>query len=145
MKVMIRRWILALAMGQLGASMAMGEESRTATRNVVLVTTDGLRWQEVFRGADASLLNKPDGGVADVDALRREFWRETPEARREALMPFLWSIVARQGQIFGNADKGSPAQGHQRQEFLLPRLQRAVHRRRPTRGSTATTRRPTPT
>ena len=93
---------------------------RPTTRNVVLVTTDGLRWQEVFRGADDSLLNKKDGGVADPDALRREFWRETPEARREALLPFLWTTVARQGQVFGNRDKKSLARRHQRQEFLLP-------------------------
>ena len=65
---------------------ARSEEAgpRPTTRNVVLVTTDGLRWQEVFRGADDALLNKKDGGVADPDALRRAFWRETPRpaARR---------------------------------------------------------------
>jgi alkaline phosphatase D len=91
-----------------------------ATRNVVLVTTDGLRWQEVFRGADASLLNKKDGGVADPESLRQAFWRETPEARREALMPFLWTTLARQGQIFGNRDKKSPAQVTNGRNFSYP-------------------------
>lgn len=77
------------------------------TRNVVVVMTDGLRWQEVFQGADAALINKENGGVSDPDALRKTYWRDTPEARREALLPFLWSTVARQGQIFGNRNKGS--------------------------------------
>jgi hypothetical protein len=101
---------------------ASAEESdrRLATRNVVLVTTDGLRWQEVFRGADASLLNKKDGGVADVEALRRDFWRESPEARREALMPFLWTTIARQGQVFGNRDKKSPAAVTNGKNFSYP-------------------------
>ena len=95
---------------------------RPATRNVVLVTTDGLRWQEVFRGADDSLLNKKDGGVADPDALRRAFWRETPEARREALLPFLWSTVARRGQVFGNRDKKSLAQVTNGKNFYSSRF-----------------------
>lgn len=82
---------------------------RHQTENVIFVMTDGLRWQEVFRGADASLLNKENGGVADVPALQKAYWRETEEARRAALMPFLWSVVAKQGQVYGNQDKGSEA------------------------------------
>src|SRR3954451_25344029 len=93
---------------------------RPITRNVVLVTTDGLRWQEVFRGADDALLNKKDGGVADPDALRRAFWRETPEARREALLPFLWTTVARRGQLFGNRDKKSLAYVTNGKNFSYP-------------------------
>lgn len=93
---------------------------RPATRNVVIVTTDGLRWQEVFRGADDSLMNKKDGGASDPDALRREFGRETPEARREALLPFLWTTVCRQGQIFGNRDKKSFARVTNGKNFSYP-------------------------
>lgn len=70
--------------------------------------TDGLRWQEVFRGTDASLVNK-ENGVADVPGLRRLYWRESAEERRAQLMPFLWNVVARSGQIYGNRDKGSDA------------------------------------
>ena len=79
------------------------------TRNVVVVMTDGLRWQEVFEGADEPLMTKQNGGVNEPDALRKEFWRETPAARRQTLMPFLWSTIAKQGQIFGNRAIGSEA------------------------------------
>ena len=117
----ICHWILVLIIVRgSGIAIANGDEPRPATRNVVLVTTDGLRWQEVFRGAEESLLNTPDGGVSDVAALRREFWRETPEARRKALMPFLWTVVARHGQIFGNADKGSSARVLNKRNFSYP-------------------------
>src|SRR5689334_17403857 len=68
-----------------------------ATENVILLMTDGLRWQEVFSGADETLLTKEPGGVRNVDAVRAAFWRDTPEARRAALMPFLWGEVAKQG------------------------------------------------
>jgi hypothetical protein len=114
------RWTLLLALGQAVTTVALGGPPTTATRNVILVTADGVRWQEVFRGAEETLLNEKDGGVADVAALRRDFWRPTPEARREALMPFLWSVVARQGQLYGNADKGSPAKVANGMNFSYP-------------------------
>ena len=80
------------------------------TRNVVLIVSDGLRWQEVFTGADPTLLNEANGGIWDKEAdLRREFWREDPSERRRALFPFLWNTVAVRGQIFGNQALGSVA------------------------------------
>ena len=75
------RWVLLLATCQVGATAAIAGQQRPATRNVVLVTADGVRWQEVFRGAEEALLNQENGGVTDVDSLRRDFWRETREAR----------------------------------------------------------------
>jgi hypothetical protein len=84
--------------------------ARRATRrtdHVILVMTDGLRWQEVFGGADPTLMNRELGNVADLVGLKRAYWRESVEARREALMPFLWSVVAKRGQIFGDRAKGS--------------------------------------
>jgi hypothetical protein len=117
---MIRRMIFVLAALPTLAAISAGDEPRSVTRNVVLVTTDGLRWQDVFRGADPALLNARDGGVSDVEAIRRDFWRETPEARREALMPFLWTVVARRGQLYGNADKGSPAKVANGRNFSYP-------------------------
>jgi hypothetical protein len=76
------------------------------TENVFLIMSDGLRWQEVFGGADETLLNKSNG-VANVDATRGRFWRDTVEQRREALMPFFWKEIAAHGQLFGNTNKGS--------------------------------------
>ncbi|HVW69452.1 MAG TPA: alkaline phosphatase family protein [Steroidobacteraceae bacterium] len=80
------------------------------TRNVVLIVSDGLRWQEVFTGADPLLLNEKNGGLWEKETdLRRQFWRDDPIERRKVLFPFLWSTVATQGQLFGNQTKGSIA------------------------------------
>jgi Metalloenzyme superfamily len=80
------------------------------TRNVVLVVSDGVRWQEVFTGADPTLLNAKNGGIWDKEAdLRRKYWRADVNERRKALFPFLWNTVAAHGQIFGNQTKGSVA------------------------------------
>lgn len=94
---MLRRlFLLALAAGLMPAVFAAHK-----THNVIFVMTDGLRWQEVFRGADAALTQSAD--------LRRSYWRDAAPDRREALLPFLWRAMAQTGQIFGNRDLGSDA------------------------------------
>lgn len=91
------------------------------TQNVVLIVSDGLRWQEVFTGADDTLLNEKAGGnwLAEPE-LRKRYWREDPVARRALLFPFLWATVAKQGQIFGNQLKGSVAHVTNGKAFSYP-------------------------
>jgi hypothetical protein len=91
----------------LGATLASAQQK---TRNVVLIVSDGLRWQEVFTGADSSLMNSEHGGSwAPTEVLRRDFWQDDVAERRKLLLPFLWGTIAKQGQIFGNQTKGSVA------------------------------------
>jgi len=128
----MRFWFIGVLMGLLAsaAPARSGEVPKEAvgprssqplkTKNLLLVTTDGLRWQEVFRGAEGSLMTKKEGGVQNVSALNREFRRDTPKLRREALMPFLWGEIAHNGQIFGNADLGSVAKVTNGLNFSYP-------------------------
>jgi hypothetical protein len=91
------------------------------TRNVILVISDGVRWQEVFTGADPLLLNDPK--VADwtpTSELRKKYWNDDPTLRRRLLFPFLWGTVAARGQIFGNQHAGSVAKVTNRQWFSYP-------------------------
>jgi hypothetical protein len=87
---------------------------------VVLVLLDGIRWQDVFRGADPDLLNKESGGVDDVGAIKGMFWRDDQVDRRTALMPFLWGTLATQGQIYGNRDAGSAMRVTNKFHFSYP-------------------------
>lgn len=95
-------------------------QAETRTRNVIFVMTDGLRWQEVFQGAEESLMTKEHGAVSDIPALRKAYWRDSPQARREALLPFLWSVVAKQGQVYGNRSLGSEAYVTNERNFSYP-------------------------
>src|SRR5690349_5097205 len=94
------------------ALLGRAEAAELKTQNVLLVTIDGLRWQEVFRGADETYMTQECGGVSGkaVARLREEMLADTPEKRRERLMPFLWSEVAQRGQLLGNRDRNSPMQ-----------------------------------
>ena len=100
------------------AAAAPGQTPRA--RNVVLIVADGLRWQEVFRGPERTLMNEDCGGVEDPAALALEFWKDTAAERRRALLPFLWDVVARDGQIFGNLDVGSSARVSNGLDFSYP-------------------------
>jgi hypothetical protein len=102
------------------AAFAAEPGGKPVTENVILLMTDGLRWQEVFTGAEAELMTLENGSVKDVDGLKKTYWRDTPEARREALMPFFWSVVAKQGQIYGNQLKGSVAKVTNGMNFSYP-------------------------
>jgi hypothetical protein len=101
----LSRMLRSLVLLLLAAATASTAEMKT--RNVVLISTDGLRWQEVFRGAEKELMNKADGGVPDAAKLSEQFWAESPGERRAKLMPFLWGTIAREGQIHGNRDLNS--------------------------------------
>ena len=100
--------LLAVLLTLLAVEPAYAQSAKT--RSVVLIVSDGFRWQEVFNGADETLLNEANGGIWDKEAdLRREFWRADAGERRRALLPFLWNTVAVRGQIFGNQALGSIA------------------------------------
>ena len=70
------------------------------TKNIVIVTLDGLRWQEVFEGADMRIASS-DKYVKKQDEISH--FRHGPESqRRIALMPFVWNVIASEGQLYGN-------------------------------------------
>lgn len=76
------------------------------TENVFLITIDGLRWQELFKGADDSLITNKNY-VKEIEDTRKKFGYPTADERRKSLMPWIWSTVAEQGQILGNRMLGN--------------------------------------
>lgn len=70
------------------------------TENLIVVTLDGFRWQEIFAGADSALLFSTR--YKNPDFTPTIFWDNSSKERREKLMPFLWNVVANQGQLYGN-------------------------------------------
>lgn len=79
-----------------------------ATRNLVLVTLDGVRVQEFFGGLDPVIARHEAGPETYDDAeLRERYWRATPAERRAVLMPFFWTKLAPMGVVLGNPATGS--------------------------------------
>ena len=89
-------------------------------QNIIIVTLDGLRWQEVFRGYDETFADKESGGVRNSKRLHEQFARPNTQQSRAALMPFLWNTLAPSGQLFGNHDDGSTARVTNPHHFSYP-------------------------
>ncbi|MES3007123.1 MAG: alkaline phosphatase family protein [Pseudomonadota bacterium] len=93
----------------LATVLAMSATPALAADNVILITLDGLRWQEVFRGIDKTLATHEEYS-ARSEQVMREFWHEDAQARAQALMPFLHNVMFREGSYVGNRDADSCAQ-----------------------------------
>lgn len=72
------------------------------TRNVILVTADGLRWQDLFHGVDPLLAREKsvsmDPASKDADRRRARF------ANRVSLAPFFWNAIAKNGVVLNNVN-----------------------------------------
>jgi hypothetical protein len=89
------------------------------TENIIIVTLDGFRWQEVFGGADDSLVNNKEY-VRDTASLKKEYGLDAPEERRKKLLPFFWNTIQSQGQLYGNRWKGNKVNNTNKYWFSYP-------------------------
>jgi len=86
------------------AFLALSVSARNKTENVILITLDGARWQEVFGGMDAEMFKKIDED-AEKSAVFKRFAADTAVARREKLMPFFWQVwMKNYGSVAGNPE-----------------------------------------
>ncbi len=106
----MNRRTLILGLGCLASFVGESVDAAPRTTHAVfLVTVDGLRWQEVFNGIDPLLMKEKSAGMQEqgAAALRDKLYKDTPQSRREALMPFFWTDLAPQGAVIGNLGKAS--------------------------------------
>jgi predicted AlkP superfamily pyrophosphatase or phosphodiesterase len=75
--------------------------------NIIIITTDGFRWQEAFKGMDETLARDKKFNQADSTYIYKKYWSIDVDERREKLMPFMWSVLAKKGQIYGNRALGN--------------------------------------
>ncbi|WP_439483031.1 alkaline phosphatase family protein [Cyclobacterium plantarum] len=109
--------ILLILMG-LGFGYAPAQKT-TQTENIFLITVDGLRWQEMFKGADSLFVD--DTGMSESQgSLLKEFWDTDPLNRREMLMPFTWSTLEEKGQLHGNRTYGNKVDLRNNMLFSYP-------------------------
>lgn len=80
--------------------------SQTSRRNIIIITIDGFRWQEVFRGMDTAIASNSRFNENDSAYLFNKYWATNQSERRRLLLPFLWKEIAGKGQIYGNREYG---------------------------------------
>lgn len=71
-------------------------------KNIIIITTDGFRWQEVYKGMDSSIANNPKFNQGDSADIYKKYWSDDINERRKKLLPFLWNVIEKNGQLYGN-------------------------------------------
>jgi hypothetical protein len=84
-------------------SLAKSKNTIKPAGNLFIITIDGFRWQEVFTGADASLINN-EKYTSDTAIMKMLYWSADAEGRRKKLLPFFWNVIAAKGQLYGNRE-----------------------------------------
>ena len=77
-------------------------QPKSKAENIIVITIDGCRWNEVFGGADSVILFNDNFKKTEGRRLTGKFWTKTESERRMKLMPFLWTEIAKNGRIYGN-------------------------------------------
>ncbi len=81
----------------------IGSFSQTSQiENIIIITTDGFRWQEVFKGMDSTIACNPSFNQHDSIGIFNKYWAVTENERRKKLLPFIWTTMASKGQVYGN-------------------------------------------
>ncbi len=94
-------------------------KAQQAAENLVLVTLDGLRWQELFGGAVDSMMTNPEL-TKDKEEVMAAFSADSSAAARQKLMPWMWSTVVKEGQLYGNRWLGNKVNCTNRFWFSYP-------------------------
>jgi hypothetical protein len=76
-------------------------QSSSKTKNVFIVTIDGIRCQEVFKGADPAIINN-SSYTSDVDLAKLIYLDSSIDQNRRKLLPFFWNVIQNKGQLYGN-------------------------------------------
>jgi len=111
--------MVCFAVLQLNAQFSLSSKKDEAP-NFFIITTDGLRWQELFNGMQDDIVNQKKFHRGDSNYLFNKYGGATSEARREKLMPFFWNTIATQGQIYGNRQKNNKVDVANNQWFSYP-------------------------
>jgi hypothetical protein len=92
------------------------------TRNVVLITLDGVRIEEIFGGLDETVARAVvQKGRPEGSPLWQRYWAPTPTERRSKLMPFFWNtLMAEHGAVAGHQAIGSVMRVTNRHRFSYP-------------------------
>ena len=79
----------------------VGHTQYPKTKNIIVITLDGLRWQELYKGVDPAIVCHEKWVKGKEIAA---FMHAEEAERRKQLMPFFWTEIAGAGQLYGNRD-----------------------------------------
>jgi hypothetical protein len=88
--------------------------------NIIIITTDGFRWQEVFKGMDSAIANNSKFNQGESSYIFEKYWSNNENERRKKLMPFFWNTIVNHGQIYGNRKRDNKVNNANPHWFSYP-------------------------
>ncbi len=70
------------------------------TPNLIIITTDGFRWQELYNGIDTSIANNKKFNEDDSIGIYNKY-------TTQPIMPFVTNYISKNGQLWGNRNFGN--------------------------------------
>ena len=98
-KYYFMKYLLTLTFFVLAAISTLAQDK---DQKLIIITTDGFRWQEVFNGMDEEIGNNKKFNQNDSADIFNKYWDISTENRRKKLLPFFWGTLVKQGQLYGN-------------------------------------------
>ncbi len=80
----------------------LGKSAHTQVQNAIIITTDGLRWQELFKGIDTAIANNRRFNEGDSSYIYEQYGHIDPLKSREKIFPFFWKKFVDIGSLYGN-------------------------------------------
>ena len=118
--------VLAILLAACASTPSSSSHKSTAARghNVILITVDGLRNEELFGGVDERVLGSVEySGIeyeSESERVRAAYGGSSPDLSRGALIPFFWSELVPNGVLLGNVSRGGGVRVTNKELFSAP-------------------------
>ncbi len=103
---------------------SLREDANERGHNLILITVDGLRNEELFGGIDERVLGSVEHSGIEYESesvrVRAAYAGSTPALSRSALMPFFWTQLVPNGVLLGNERIGGGVRVTNRELFSAP-------------------------
>ena len=121
-----KRVVLAILLASCASTPPSSSHKSTAARgrNVILITVDGLRNEELFGGVDERVLGSVEYSGIEYESesvrVRAAYGGSSPNLSRSALMPFFWTELVPNGVLLGNESRGGGVRVTNKELFSAP-------------------------
>ena len=116
----MRKFILLLiSIIVLSSCVESSESNDNNPPNIILITLDGVRWQEVFNGVDLELIENKKF-TKNSALLKEMFLSDDKKKRQQKLLPFFGNYINKKGILIGNKNEGSVLKLTNDQLFSYP-------------------------
>ncbi len=94
-------------------------QSPSKTKNIFVITIDGVRWKEIFEGADQAIITN-SRYTSNIELAKLMYMDSSAYLSRKKLLPFFWTVIDKRGRLYGNRLYDNKVKVANRYKFSYP-------------------------